>query len=72
MYMFSLLSSTITFTLLQVSESLLVSTINCLIDVVRSESATLASIAMEALGHVGLRGPLPAVDRESMPGMIPV
>eukprot|EP00268_Persea_americana_P062214 TRINITY_DN795_c0_g1_i5.p1 TRINITY_DN795_c0_g1~~TRINITY_DN795_c0_g1_i5.p1 ORF type:complete len:1799 (+),score=364.65 TRINITY_DN795_c0_g1_i5:189-5585(+) len=49
-----------------VSQSLLVSTVNCLIDVVKSESATLASIAMEALGHVGLRGPLPAVDRESM------
>lgn len=57
---------------MQVSEPLLVSTVNCLLDVVKSESATLASIAMEALGHAGLRGPLPAVDCESASGMIPV
>ncbi|PSR90112.1 Proteasome-associated protein [Actinidia chinensis var. chinensis] len=42
-----------------VSESLLQSTVKCLVDVVNSETATMASIAMEALGHIGLRTPLP-------------
>ncbi|XP_068658632.1 uncharacterized protein [Aristolochia californica] len=42
-----------------ISEQLLQSTIDCLVDVVKSESEALASIAMEALGHIGLRGPFP-------------
>lgn len=49
-----------------VSESLIKRTVNCLVDVVKSESPTLASIAMEALGHFGLRAPLPAVDCDSI------
>ncbi|XAR59596.1 hypothetical protein NMG60_11015485 [Bertholletia excelsa] len=38
-----------------ISESLLKDTVKCLIDVVKSENATMASVAMEALGHIGLR-----------------
>ncbi|XP_052205851.1 uncharacterized protein LOC127810408 isoform X2 [Diospyros lotus] len=41
-----------------VSESLLQSTLKCLVDVVNSEAATLASVAIEAIGHIGLRAPL--------------
>lgn len=50
---------------LQVSESLLQATIKCLVDVVNSETATIASVAMEALGHIGLRVPLPPLDESS-------
>ncbi|XP_058078401.1 uncharacterized protein LOC131226734 [Magnolia sinica] len=49
-----------------VAEPLLQSTINRLVDVVKSESATLASIAMEALGHIGLRAQLPALEHVSV------
>uniref|UniRef100_A0A5B7B1H9 Proteasome-associated protein ECM29 n=1 Tax=Davidia involucrata TaxID=16924 RepID=A0A5B7B1H9_DAVIN len=42
-----------------ISESLLQSTLKCLVDVVNSETATLGSVAMQALGHIGLCVPLP-------------
>ncbi|CAL5425499.1 unnamed protein product [Camellia sinensis] len=42
-----------------VSESLLQATAKYLVDIVNSETATMASVAMEALGHIGLRVPLP-------------
>ncbi|KAJ4724481.1 Proteasome-associated ECM29 [Melia azedarach] len=42
-----------------ITEALFQSTLKCLIDVVNSETATLASVAMQALGHIGLRVPLP-------------
>ncbi|RZC46777.1 hypothetical protein C5167_039732 [Papaver somniferum] len=45
--------------LFSISESLLQNTLNCLVDVVHSETASLASFAMQALGHIGLRGPMP-------------
>ncbi|XP_077218029.1 ARM repeat superfamily protein isoform X2 [Tasmannia lanceolata] len=48
-----------------ISDPLLQSTIKCLVDVAKSESATLTSIAMEALGHIGLRGVLPAYECDS-------
>ncbi|KAF5195325.1 Proteasome-associated ecm29, partial [Thalictrum thalictroides] len=48
-----------------VSKELFQSTIKCLVDVVNSETATLASIAMQALGHIGLRGPLPVLVQNS-------
>lgn len=48
-----------------ISKELLQSTIECLVEVVNSETATLASIAMQALGHIGLCGPLPALTRDS-------
>lgn len=48
-----------------ISETLLQATLKCLIDVVNSEAAPLASIAMQALGHIGLRAPLPLVVHDS-------
>ncbi|KAI3837921.1 hypothetical protein MKX03_019436 [Papaver bracteatum] len=53
-----------------ISESLLQNTLNCLVDVVHSETASLASFAMQALGHIGLRGPMPALVRDSGSGEI--
>lgn len=49
-----------------ISEELLVSIVNHLVSVIESESATLASVAIEAIGHIGLRCPLPALDRNSV------
>ncbi|GLU18926.1 hypothetical protein SLE2022_352020 [Rubroshorea leprosula] len=46
---------------LSIPEELFQNTLKCLIDVVSSESGTLASIAMQALGHIGLCAPLPSV-----------
>ncbi|KAF9665771.1 hypothetical protein SADUNF_Sadunf16G0158400 [Salix dunnii] len=39
--------------------------LKCLTDVAISESATLASVAMQALGHIGLRAPLPPLVDDS-------
>lgn len=50
-----------------ISEELLLSTLQCLVDVVNSEGATLASIAMQALGHIGLYAPLPSLICDSSP-----
>ncbi|KAH7837827.1 hypothetical protein Vadar_018494 [Vaccinium darrowii] len=55
-----------------VSESLLQATIKCLVDVVNSETATIASVAMEALGHIGLRVPLPPLDDSSSGSVLTV
>lgn len=59
-------------TLLQISKELLQSTIECLVEVVNSETATLASIAMQALGQIGLCEPLPALTRDSGSGDLTV
>ncbi|KAK9123336.1 hypothetical protein Sjap_012938 [Stephania japonica] len=48
-----------------ISEILLQRVIKCLVDVVSLENATLASVAMQALGHIGLRASLPALIEES-------
>ncbi|XP_060216154.1 uncharacterized protein LOC132643671 isoform X1 [Lycium barbarum] len=55
-----------------IPEALLQSTLKCLVDVVNSETATLASFAMQALGHVGLCIPLPLllVDSSSAPILV--
>eukprot|EP00257_Ricinus_communis_P019881 XP_015578984.1 proteasome adapter and scaffold protein ECM29 [Ricinus communis] len=42
-----------------IPETLFRNILKCLTDVVNSETASLASVAMEALGHIGLRLPLP-------------
>ena len=49
-------------------EVVLSSTIKHLVDIVNLETAALASIAMQALGHIGLRGALPPVICDSAPG----
>ena len=41
----------------QIPEALFQSTLKCLVDVVNSETATLSSVAMQALGHIGLCAP---------------
>lgn len=43
-------------------EILLRKTLRCLVDVVNSETSALAAVAMEALGHIGLRISLPPLD----------
>ncbi|KAF8398207.1 hypothetical protein HHK36_017133 [Tetracentron sinense] len=48
-----------------ISETLFQTTIKCLMDVVKSETATLASVAMQALGHIGLRVSLPPLVHDS-------
>lgn len=53
---------------IQISEKLLVATINCMVDLAKSESAALASIAMEALGHIGLRCRLPGCSHDGATG----
>lgn len=46
----------------QMPEILLQKTLKCLVDVVSSETSALAAVAMQALGHIGLRIPLPPLD----------
>ncbi|CAN4119744.1 unnamed protein product [Withania somnifera] len=55
-----------------IPEDLLQSALKCLVDVVNSETATLASFAMQALGHVGLCIPFPLllVDSSSVPILV--
>jgi proteasome component ECM29 len=48
-----------------ISESLFQNVLSCLVDIVNSETATLASVAMQALGHIGLCVPLPLLPHES-------
>nr|XP_010313220.1 proteasome adapter and scaffold protein ECM29 isoform X1 [Solanum lycopersicum] len=57
---------------ISIPEALLQSTLKCLVDVVNLETATLASFAMQALGHVGLCVPLPLllVDSSSVPILV--
>ncbi|KAI9402448.1 hypothetical protein POPTR_001G274500v4 [Populus trichocarpa] len=43
--------------------------LKCLTDIANSETATLASIAMQALGHIGLRAPLPPLVDDSSSGV---
>ncbi|XP_019163794.1 PREDICTED: proteasome-associated protein ECM29 homolog isoform X2 [Ipomoea nil] len=50
-----------------IPESLLQSVLKCLTDVVNLETPSLASIAMQALGHVGLSVPLPPLLHGSNP-----
>ncbi|ERM99116.1 proteasome-associated protein ECM29 homolog isoform X2 [Amborella trichopoda] len=45
-----------------VPDGLVHSSISSLVDVVKSEGSALAATAMEALGHIGLRCTLPALD----------
>ncbi|KAJ6794863.1 proteasome-associated protein ECM29-like protein isoform X3 [Iris pallida] len=51
-----------------ISDVLFASTVNHLVNVVESESIALASVAMEAIGHIGLRCSLPALNRNSNSG----
>ncbi|KAI9114257.1 hypothetical protein K1719_014907 [Acacia pycnantha] len=48
-----------------ISEILFQNTLRCLVDVVNSETSTLAAVAMQALGHIGLRLSLPPLVNDS-------
>ncbi|KAL8170504.1 hypothetical protein V2J09_022308 [Rumex salicifolius] len=48
----------------QIHEAILQNTLQCLVNVVNSEVASLASTAMQALGHIGLRDQLPMLVSE--------
>ncbi|KAK6164025.1 hypothetical protein DH2020_000889 [Rehmannia glutinosa] len=48
-----------------ISESVLQSVLKCLVDVVNKETAALASVAMQALGHIGICIPLPPIPLDS-------
>ncbi|KAF3455353.1 hypothetical protein FNV43_RR05803 [Rhamnella rubrinervis] len=41
------------------------STLKCLVDIVNSETATLVAVAMQAIGYIALRVPLPSFINES-------
>lgn len=45
-------------------------TLRCLVDVVNSETSALAAVAMQALGHIGLRVSLPPLVNDSSSGMV--
>ncbi|XP_028798613.1 proteasome adapter and scaffold protein ECM29 [Neltuma alba] len=48
-----------------ISEISFQNTLRCLVDVVNSETSTLAAVAMQALGHIGLRVSLPPLVNDS-------
>lgn len=54
----------------QVSEAVTQNAVTCLVDVVNLETAPLASVAMEALGHIGICGALPLLANDSSPGKL--
>lgn len=45
-------------------------TLRCLVDVVNSETSALAAVAMQALGHIGLRISLPPLDDSNSDGIL--
>ncbi|XP_027329154.1 proteasome adapter and scaffold protein ECM29 [Abrus precatorius] len=51
-------------------EILLQNTLRCLVDVVSSETLALAAAAMQALGHIGLRIPLPPLNESNSAGIL--
>ncbi|GAB4835308.1 hypothetical protein Ancab_000217 [Ancistrocladus abbreviatus] len=54
----------------EIPEAILQATLKSLVDVVNSETATLASVAMEALGHIGLRASLPLLVYDCAPASV--
>ncbi|XP_022153027.1 proteasome-associated protein ECM29 homolog isoform X2 [Momordica charantia] len=48
-----------------IPQSVLEDTLKCLVSVVKSETAAISSVAMQALGHIGLRVPLPQLHSNS-------
>lgn len=52
----------------QIPKTLFQNTLKFLVDVVNSETAPLASVAVQALGHIALRVPLPSLIVDSSSG----
>ncbi|KAL3828680.1 hypothetical protein ACJIZ3_017482 [Penstemon smallii] len=55
-----------------ISESQLQSILKCLVDIINSETASLASVAMQALGHIGICIPLPLLLLDSTAGAVSI
>ncbi|XP_050897841.1 uncharacterized protein LOC127104718 [Lathyrus oleraceus] len=51
-------------------ENFLRKTLRCLVDVVNSETSALAAVAMQALGHIGLRISLPPLEDSNSDGIL--
>jgi proteasome component ECM29 len=52
----------------QIPEEMVNNVVDILVKVVNSEGSTLASVAMESLGHISLRCALPSINRNSSTG----
>ncbi|XP_066339222.1 uncharacterized protein [Miscanthus floridulus] len=53
-----------------ISEDMVQNVVDILVKVVISEGSTLASVAMESLGHIGLRCALPSINQNSSTGTL--
>lgn len=53
---------------MQIPEVIVKNVAEILVKVVDSEGSALASVAMESLGHIGLRCALPSITRNSSTG----
>lgn len=65
-YCLELQSLTLRFS--QITQTLLEDTLKCLVGTVKSETAAISSVAMQAIGHIGLRVPLPPLCSNSESG----
>jgi proteasome component ECM29 len=52
----------------QIPEGIVKKSVDILVKVVESEGSTLASVAMESLGHIGLRCALSSINQNSSTG----
>ena len=55
---------------MQIPEEMVKNVVDILVKVVDSEASTLASVAMESLGHIGLRCALPSINQNSPTGSL--
>lgn len=53
---------------MQIPEEMVKNVVDILVKVVDSEGLALASVAMESLGHIGLRCALPPINQNSSTG----
>lgn len=65
-YCLEIQSLTLSFS--HITQTLLEDTLKCLVGVVNSETASISSVAMQAIGHIGLRIPLPPLSSNSETG----
>lgn len=70
LFYLSHLSLSFTFLFYQISDSQLQNSLKCLVDIINSETITLASVAVQAMGHVGICIPLPPLLLGSTAGEI--
>ena len=58
----------LTFRFPQITQTLLEDILKCLVGIVKSETAAVPAVAMQAIGHIGLRIPLPPLCSNSESG----